>query len=300
MAITNFVPELWSAAVQVGFEKELIYSQPTVANRDYEGTLTQMGDTVHVTSIGAPTIRTYDKTTDITIEDLSDSDTAIIVNQGKYWAFRVNDVDKAQAAGNFQSPAMDLAGAGIKDALDQYVASLYYAGADAANKVGRLTVWNGADFFKPNTGQVTAYDALAALKAKLDAQSVPSSGRYAILDAGTGGALAHDSRLLSAATSGSDQTLRNGIIGRVLGFDVMVSNNAPLVGGAGADQNDRVICAGVRSAVSVAQQLLETEALRSELRFADVVRGLSVYGGKVMMPKGIATATITMAAGVAA
>lgn len=303
MAITNFVPELWSAAVQVGFEKDLIFGQPTVSNRQYEGQITQMGDTVHVTSIGAPTIRTYSKTTDITIEDLTDSDTSFVVDQGKYFAFRVNDVDKVQAAGDFQGPATDLAGTGIKDAMDLYLAGLPYAGADAANKVGRLTVWNGADYFKPNTGQVTAYDALAALKAKLDAQSVPSAGRFAVLDAGTGAALAHDSRLLSVATSGSDQTLRNGVIGKVLGFEVMVSNNVRTVnqidGTTGTNQNDLVICAGVPGAISAAQQILETEALREQGRFADIVRGLSVYGGKVMMPKGIATATVTIAAGVA-
>lgn len=304
MAISNFVPELWTAAVQVGFEKDLVFGQPTVSNRQYEGQITQQGDTVHVTSIGSPTIRTYSKTTDITVEDLSDSDLSFVVDQGKYFAFRVNDVDKVQAAGDFQGPATEQAGTGLKDALDLYLAGLYYAGADAANKVGRLTVWDGMDYTKPNTGQVTAYDALAKLKAKLDAQSVPSAGRYAILDAGTGAALAHDSRLLDASKSGSDQTLRNGVIGRVLGFDVMVSNNTRTVnqidGTTGANQNDQVICAGIPSAVSVAQQILETEALREQGRFADIVRGLSVYGGKVMIPKGVATATITVAAGVAA
>ena len=299
MAIANFIPELWSAAVQVGFEKELIFSQASVANRNYEGMITQMGDTVHVTSIGAPTINTYDKSIDITIEDLSDSDTELVINQGKYFAFRVNDVDKVQAAGNFQGPATDQAGTGLKDALDAYIAGLYYAGADSANKVGRVTVWDGVDFTVPATGQKTAYDVLALLKAKLDAQSVPTVGRYAILDAATGGALAYDKRLTSVAHSGSDQTLRNGVIGRVQGFDVMVSNNVQLVGGSGADKSDRVIVAGVPGAVSVAQQILETEALRDGNRFADIVRGLSVFGGKVMMPKGIATATVTVAAGTA-
>lgn len=299
MTIANFVPELWTAAVQVGYEKEAVYSQPQVANRDYEGEIQQMGDTVHVTSIGAPTIRTYDKTTDITVEDLSDTDTALVVDQGKYFAFRVNDVDKVQAAGNFQGPATDQAGAGIKDAIDAYIAGLFYAGAHADNKVGRLTVWNGADFTQPDTGQVTAYDVLAKLKAKLDAKSVPTIGRYAVLDGTLGGALAYDKRLTDASASGSDQTLRNGIIGRVLGFDVLVSNNVQKAGGSGADKNDLVIAAGVAGATSVAVQLLETEAIRSGLRFADDVRGLAVYGGKIMRPEGVATATVTVAPGVA-
>lgn len=299
MAIGNFVPELWAAAVQMGFEKDAVFSQPNVSNRDYEGQIQQMGDTVHVTTIGAPTIRTYDKTTDLTVEDLSDTDLSLVVDQGKYFAFRVNDVDKVQAAGDFQGPATDEAGSGIKDAIDAYIASMYYAGAHADNKVGRLTVWDGADFTRPDTGQKTAYDALALLKAKLDAKSVPTTGRYAVVDGTLSGALLHDDRLVHADKAASDQTLRNGVIGRVLGFDVLVSNNVQKAGGAGADKNDLVIGAGIASAVSVAVQILNTEAIRDGNRFADIVRGLAVYGGKVMRPEGIATATVTVASGVA-
>ena len=79
MAITNFIPELWSAAVKMPFEKALVFGQPTVANRDYEGTIKQQGDTVNVTTISDPTIKTYDKGSDIEIEDVSDANIKLVI-----------------------------------------------------------------------------------------------------------------------------------------------------------------------------------------------------------------------------
>lgn len=102
MPITNFIPELWSAAVQVPFEKTLVYAQGTVSNRQYEGQIREQGDTVHVTSIADPTVRPYDKSTDLTTEDLDDEQVSLTVDQGAYFSFRVNDVDRVQAAGDFQ------------------------------------------------------------------------------------------------------------------------------------------------------------------------------------------------------
>ena len=84
MAIT-FIPEFWSDQVQVPFEANLVFGQPKVANRKYEGTIKEKGDTVHVSSIGDPTVSTYDKTTNLTVEDLTDAETAMTIDQGDYF-----------------------------------------------------------------------------------------------------------------------------------------------------------------------------------------------------------------------
>lgn len=299
MAITNFIPELWEAAVQVPFEKALVYAQPSVVNRDYEGIIKQQGDTVHVTSIASPTIRAYDKTTDLTTEDLADSDSALVVNQGSYFSFRVNDVDAVQAAGNFRSPALTQAGVGLKDGLDQYVAGLFVnngtsndgVGPIPANRIGAVEVVNGGTGMA-GAGQTLAFDVLIDLGERLDAQSVPTVGRYVVVPPKFRSALLRDERFTRVDASGDSEGLRNGIIGRAVGFDVLISNNQPA--GSGSTQ---YINAGVAAAISVAQQILQTEALRAQNRFADIVRGLSVYGAKVFRPEGIATARATFAPG---
>jgi len=293
MTIANFVPELWEAAVQVPFEKALVFGQPNVANTKYEGKIQQQGDTVHVTSVADPTIRTYDKTTDIVVEDLADSDTAMLINQGNYYAFRVNDVDKVQAAGDFQNPATQRAGVGLKDAVDKYIAGLYFGGALAANQYGRATVFDG-DPSKIVTGtNISAYQLLVKLREKLDNQSVPTVGRYVVVPSQFISALLMDKRYTDLSASGSTDGLLNGQVGRGSGFDVLVSNNIQKVGGAGANKDDLVICAGVPDAVSFANQITETEAIRSEHRFGDLVRGLNIFGAKVFRPEGIATATVS-------
>ncbi|MDQ8040662.1 hypothetical protein RDI86_02245 [Cellulosimicrobium sp. XJ-DQ-B-000] len=293
MAITNFVPELWSAAVQVPYEKALVFGQAQVANRDYEGQIRQQGDTIHVTTIDDPTVRDYDKNTDITVEDLNDGRISLVVDQGKYFAFRVNDVDKVQAAGNFESPAIARAGIGLRDAADKFIAAKFTenvstGGPIAANRLGAVTVFDG----KPESagpGQLTAYQVLVKLREKLDAQSVPLEGRYVVVSPAFVSALLMDSRYTDLSASGSSDALLNGQVGRSTGFQVLVSGNLPTSGSA------TTICAGVPGALTYADQILETEALRDPNRFADIVRGLNVFGATIFRREGVATAQVTIA-----
>lgn len=291
MAITNFIPELWSAAVQLPFEKALVFGQPTVANRNYEGQIRQQGDTVNITTISAPTIRSYDKTSDITIEDLSDDNIKLVIDQGDYFAFRVNDVDRVQAAGDFEGPATQQAGYGLRDTVDQFIAGLFNqsasnGGPHADNRLGNVSVINGTGTGKPGTGQTTAWNVLVDLQNRLNKKSVPSDGRYVVIDPDFLSALENDPRFSRVDASGSSETLRNGTVGRAAGFDVLLSNNTVKA------SSRSLIVAGIPLALSFANQIVETEALREQKRFADVVRGLNVYGAKITRPEGIATANV--------
>lgn len=291
MSIQNFISELWSAAVQVRFEKALVFGQPTVANTKYEGQIRQQGDTVHITQIDDPTVNDYDKTTDLTIEDLSDEDIALLIDKGAYFAFRVNDVDKVQAAGNFQSPATERAAYKMKDKVDTQIASLF-TGADPGNQLGQVHVMN--QLGTSTTDQTDAFEVLVSLEEKLNEADVPTDGRYVTVFPQFQSALIRDDRFIKAMNSGDGGALlRNGFIGRALGFDVLLSNNCPTVTGA---SGGRVVQAGIPDALTFANQITETEALRDQKRFADIVRGLNIWGAKVTRPEGIATAVVSMEA----
>src|SRR5690625_5086128 len=145
MAISNFVPELWSAAVMQPFQENLVYAQSSVANTDYQGTLAQMGDTVHVGTVGRPTVRPYDKDEDLITEDVAVTTSDLIVDQGAYFNFRVNDVDALQAAGALRDPALSEAAIGLRDSVDNYAAGVIADGVLAANQIGDVSIGGAGD-----------------------------------------------------------------------------------------------------------------------------------------------------------
>ncbi|HCG2986263.1 TPA: hypothetical protein NJV00_000855 [Corynebacterium striatum] len=287
MSIKSFVPELWNAAIQEPYEKSLVYGQSSIASTGYFGQISGMGDTVHFNTLTAPTIKEYDKDADLTIEDLTTADNTLKIDQGKYFAFGVNDVDKVQAAGDLQGPATRAAATGLRDGVDKFIAGKLKDGALSANKLGTLQVVND-DPDKVGNGQTTAFKTLVKLSEKLNMQSVPTTGRWVVVGPKTYSALLMDPRFTKVDASGTAEGLRNAIVGRAIGFEVMVSNNAPSTSGR------ELAIAGVPGAFVFASQLVETEALRDPSRFRDIVRGLNVYGAGVVRPEGIATADLNI------
>ena len=268
----SFIPEIWSAQVLVSLKKAQRYAQAGVVNRNYEGEIRNGGDTVRVRSISRPTISTYTKGGTLTYEQLTDAQRALTVDQQKSFSFVVDDIDKAQNGGAMQEAA-DEAAYGLRDLADQYVAAMY-TGAQTANQIGTVSV---------TTGDI-AYTQLLALKTKLDEANVPDEGRWAIVPSWYEGLLLNNDKFVRVDASGTDEGLRNGRIGRAAGFTVLMSNNAPLVTG-----DDYAVMAGVPGAISYAEQIVEMEALRLQTTFGTGVRGLHVYGAKLMRPDAIAT-----------
>src|SRR4051794_18613646 len=116
MSIQRFKPEIWSAKLLVALRKELVYAGPGMLNRDYEGDIKGAGSMVRITSISDPTVNTYvPNVTSITPEELTDAQRNLVIDQFKYWAFKVDDVDAAQAAGSVMSEAMSRAAYKVAD-----------------------------------------------------------------------------------------------------------------------------------------------------------------------------------------
>ncbi|MCU0261433.1 MAG: hypothetical protein MUE78_10470 [Ilumatobacteraceae bacterium] len=276
MAITQFIPEVWAAQLLSSLKKSLVYAGPSVVNRDYEGDITGQGDTVRIVSISRPTVASYTKdSTTITPETLTDAQRSLLIDQAKYFAFEVDDIDMRQArnGGALLAEAADEAAYALADTAGQYVASLY-TGASAGNQIGTVSVTTAA----------LAYTQLRRLKVKLDEANVPQSGRWVVVPPWYHGLLLEDDKFVRVDASGTSEGLRNGVVGRALGFDVLVSNNAPLVTG-----DDYAVMAGYPGAISFAEQINKVEAYRPESAFSDAVKGLHLYGAKLVRPTGIAT-----------
>lgn len=279
MAITNFIPEVWSATLQSSLKKALVYAGPGVVNRTYEGDISAFGDTVRITSISRPTIDNYTKnSTTITPENLTDAQRALVIDQSKYFAFEIDDIDMRQArdGGALMSEAAAEAAYGLADLADQYVVSLY-TGVDSGNQVN-----SGSAVAITDAGK--AVKGLVDLKVELDEANVPQQGRWVVVPPWYHAWLLQSDLFVRLDASGTTEALRNGTVGRAFGFDVLLSNNVPLVTG-----DDYLVLAGYPGAITYAEQINKVEAYRPESAFSDALKGLHLYGAKLVRPNGIAT-----------
>jgi len=282
LSINNFKPEIWSAQLLDALENALVYAQPQIVNSDYEGEISTKGQSVHITTIGDPTIFDYDKSSNLNYEEVETAGTDLIIDQAKAFAFRLDDVDKAQALLNPMMKMAQNAAYGLRDKADAYVASLY-TGVASANTVGST----GAPI-DIHTSPLDAYSkVLVPLRTRLNRANVPTEGRYFVGSPEFIGSMLNDDRFIKADAAGTTEGLRNGFVGRAAGFDILESNNTPNPSG-----DTQVMMAGYPGAITYAEQILETEALRLQSTIADAIRGLHVYGAKLLRPTGIAVAFI--------
>jgi len=268
MAISNFIPEIWAAALMEAYHAQAVVT-PTV-NHDYEGEAAR-GNTVHITTIATPSIIDYKAASRvITPEDLSDTDLDLLIDQEKAFGFNVDDVDKKQAAGSFDAVTSD-AGAALVEDAESYLLAQMVAHGTAVN-TGSATL---SDF----TG---AYNALKSCRTALSNAKVPSMNRYAVVNPDfTDLLLDPAGNLAKANEAGQASNLQNGAItGRLLGFTAVLES--PLL-------NPGVpTCVGYQAAgAAFVSQMDTVEALRNTTKFADIVRGLHVYGGKVLRPTSV-------------
>jgi hypothetical protein len=355
MAITFFQPEIWAAQLLSVLRKSLVYGGPAVVNRNYEGEIANAGDTVHITSIGDPTIGTYAKDTDITVQVLTDADRVLLIDQQKYFAFEVDDIDKRQVAnaGGLMSEAADRAGFGLSDVTDKFLALRMAQSAQSS-----LGLIDG-------TTSTNVYDKLIVpASVALDTANVPSAGRFIVLPPAVYGLLQLDARFVRQNEAGT-AALHTGVVGEAAGFTILKSNNAPdvsrtaitattvsgaktLTGAAGTfsqadvgltvtgtgvgatntigsvnsdgsvatttvnqsasasvtdiaiakvagSTTSNLVIAGTAMATTYAEQINAVEAFRPQMRFADALKGLHLYGAKVVRPESLVVASVKTA-----
>ena len=281
MAITNFVPTIWSARLLEALKNEQIYTSPAVINRDYEGDIAAYGSTVKINSIGDVTVADYTKDTNIADpEGLSSEQTTLVIDQAKYFNFLIDDIDKAQQNPKLMDSAMSQAAFNLATVADNFVAALYVNAG--------LSIADDTTPFVPTAA--TAYNLFVDARTKLTENAVPMSGRYAIVPPWLVGMLLEDSRFVSAGTVATDTVLRTGYIGKAAGFDIYESNSVPNTAGA-----KYKLQFGHPMAITFADQISEVEAYRPEKRFADACKGLHLYGAKVVRPKALLIATCSKA-----
>lgn len=272
MAVTNFIPTIWSARLNEGFKKALVYGN--CVNTDYEGEIKGAGSTVKINSVGAVTIDNYDKSKGINKpQELDSSQSTLTIDQAKYFNFQVDDIDKAQANVDLLDAGIKEASYGLANVADQYIAN-FYTEVKAGNTIGDDTT--------PIVPTIAnAYDYLIDLGVILDENSVSEIDRFVVVPSWFYGLLLKDPRFTKEI-----DIMKTGFVGNIDNMAVYKSNNVPNTSG-----EKYKIIAGQKSAISFAGQVDSVEAYRPESQFSDAVKGLQVYGAKCIKPEGIAVLT---------
>ena len=273
----SFIPTVWAARLLTALERSLVYGQAHVCNRLYEGEIRAAGNTVKIASISDVTVNDYSKNTDIDpAETLTDETLTMSIDQQKYFHFYVDSIDRAQQNVNVLDEAMRRSAWKLRDLADGYLAGLMAAAVPAGNTIGDNTT--------PEVPtKADAYEYLVDLGVKLDEADTPIDGRFCIVPAWFHGLLLKDDRFIKAGTLRSDRALTNGAVGEAAGFSILKSNNVPNTGG-----EKYKILAGHASATSYAEQILDLHTYKPEKRFGDAVKGLHVYGAKVVRAASLA------------
>jgi hypothetical protein len=263
MAIDNFIPEVWAAGVTQSFIANQVVI-PTL-NTQYSGEATR-GNTVHIINATTPTITDYAAAgRSITAEALADTEVQLLINQERAFSVNVDDVDRVQAAGEFNAWT-EAAGRALAEDAEEYVLTQMFAGASNAN-AGSVVVDTAAE----------AKTAIRLIRKDMTTAKVPASGRFVVVNPDFADLLLQD--LSDVSVAGSSSELRDGAILRLYGMDVIES---PLTG-----QATPAAIGYHQDMVAFVNQVENVESLRNPTKFADIVRGLNVYGAKVVKSEAV-------------
>jgi N4-gp56 family major capsid protein len=262
------LPSIWSARILAKLEKNLVFAQPGVVNRDYEGDIRADGDRVHIHSFNDLTVSSYTKnSTTISYENLTDTRVTLLIDQSKYFAFKVDDIDTAQMRPEIIDAASDRAAYQLAEDADSYIAGLY-SGASTSNPDNTIET---SQFTSTNV-----YGKFVDLSVLMDQVNLPSEARFVIVPPWIKGLLLQNSTFVTAS---KPDAVLNGEIGQIAGIRILVSNNVKTTGTSPVVSH---MMAGHPSALAYAEQIVNVEGLRLEGSFADAVRGLHLYGAKVL------------------
>jgi N4-gp56 family major capsid protein len=282
LSLANFIPQEWSAQILENLNDKHVYAQ--LANTDHEGEIKGFGDSVRINSVGRVAISSYTRnSTSLSFENVDGAGQVLVIDQSNYFAFEIDDLDKAQTKPKLMQAYTTEAAWGLSDTADAQIASNLTAGVATANTLTAATSVGVGD------SDDDAYQLLVDLDTRLTINNVPGSGRWVVIPPWFLGVLRKDPRFVSFGTDGNRTTLLNGEIGQVANMTVHISNNVPVSG------SDYTVIAGHAIASSFAEQISEVEGLRPEAAFSDALKGLHLWGHKVTRPTALAEVVATAA-----
>ena len=295
----SFIPALWSGKLAQKFYAATVFGE--IANTDWQGDITNMGDTVIINTIPTITINNYSIGQNLAYEIPAPSTISLTIDKGKYFGVNVNDVLELQAKPKLMDVFTNDAAMQMKIAIDTDTLKGTFDQGASTNKgatAGKISGgYNlGTDASPVTLAAANILQSITALSSVLDEANVPETDRWLIITP-TERQILMQSNLAQAQFMGDPSSiLRNGKIGVIDRFTVYVSNLVPRAalnedfsGGASQGTAKRhAIMAGHKSAITFASQIAKVESLQNPNDFGTLIRGLNIYGYKVAQADGLA------------
>jgi|TARA_B100000900_G_scaffold290896_2_gene249741 hypothetical protein len=287
----NFIPEIWSGKLIENFYDATVLS--AISNTDYEGEIRNMGDTVNIRTTPEITIQTYVKGQTLSVENPDKAKLQLVIDKGEYFACVEDDVDQVQTDMNLMDMWSKDASERMKIKIDQRVLADVLTGVSANNKGQTAGAISGnIDLGVAGTPEAlttsNVIGKIVDMGTVLDEANCPEQNRFLVIPAKMAG-LIKQSDLKDASITGDGSTpLRNGRLGMIDRFTVYVSHNLVKSG------NEFSVIGGHTMGFTFASQMTNMETIRSETTFGNIIRGLQVYGYKVVKPEALATMIVTV------
>ena len=288
----NFIPEIWSGKLIENFYDATVLS--AISNTDYEGEIRNMGDTVNIRTTPEITIQTYVKGQTLSVENPDKAKLQLIIDKGEYFACVEDDVDQVQTDMNLMDMWSKDASERMKIKIDQRVLTDLLPDVSANNKGQTAGAISGnIDLGVAGTPEAlttsNVIGKIVDMGTVLDEANCPEGDRFLVIPAKMAG-LIKQSDLKDASITGDGSTpLRNGRLGMIDRFTVYVSHNLKKTSGG-----EFSVIGGHKMGFTFASQMTNMETIRSETTFGNIIRGLQVYGYKVVKPEALATMIVTV------
>ena len=293
-----FLPKVYSKQVLNFFRKASVAE--AITNTDYAGEIAGFGDTVRIIKEPTITVYQYERGQDVTQTKLTDQEVTLVVDTANAFKFIVDDIETNMSHVNFRDVATSSAAYALRDAFDEGVIAAMFSGVSASSPNHVLGSDNATDLAAGTfdgtgnldigfgTSEHDPIDVMAHMARLLDEQNVPEEGRWFLASPDFYEVLASSSsKLLSVDYNAGQGSIRNGLVssGKLRGFNMYKSNNiASTTNAAGK------CLAGHISSTATAQTITSTEVIRDPSSFGDIVRGLHVYGAKVLRGEALVSA----------
>ncbi|NDC87665.1 MAG: hypothetical protein EB075_02465 [Bacteroidetes bacterium] len=263
----NFIPEIFSKKLQSKFYSASVL--PMISNTDYEGEISGQGDKVIIRTV--PNVTVADYTGTISYQDVTTSNIELLIDKAKSYAFKVDDILRAQSDIQYWNEASKDASESMRIAVETDFLANVVTGATSTVDDGAVTA-------------STILDAVLEAARRMDELNIPDSDRFIVLPPWAIEMLKKSDLKLAYLTGDSTSPIRNGVVGNIDRFKVMSSNLLSVDSSGGADDGKTFCLAGHPKFATFASQFVKTETVRLESTFGDGVRGLKVYGYKVVTP----------------
>lgn len=266
-----FIPEIWSQKLNTMLSKECVMLQ--CVNRNYEGEIKTQGDSVKIISPAAVKVDSVNG--NITYEELEPTAMDLIIDQKKFFAFKINDVAQVQSHTDIMEAHLESAKNAIEEVQDTYLLGMH-KNVPEANTVGTESA-------AVELNKTTIYEQFVKLALCLKNSNAVSAAKrpWVVINPTIESYLLQSTEFIGAHNV-ADETLREGAIGRIAGMDVLVSTNLTDTSGK------YYVLAGTNDAITFASQLAKIESLRDKDSFSDLIRGLYLYGAKTVQPNALA------------